>query len=129
MNDTIRPRDGWAHVGCPACGMVTTVPLDRLEPPPWCVHNDRTVVWRNPHPTTQDGAHPWRRTVRVRVTPDNHPPTVGIVGRGFAPSSPNCPKCDAPPAKQVVRQWGIYPGDADVYCGECGAYVRMWNSG
>lgn len=53
----------------------------------------------------------------------------GMVARGFAAGSPNCPDCGAPPSKQVVRQWGVYPGDADVYCDECGAYVRAWNSG
>lgn len=60
--------------------------------------------------------------------PDEHPAAAGIV-RGFNPSSPNCPKCDAPPMQQTVRQWGIYPGDADVYCKLCGAFVRTWNSG
>lgn len=104
MNDTIRPRDGWAHVGCPACGMVTTVPLDRLEPPPWCVHNGTTIVWRDPHPTTQEGAHPWRRTVRVRVTPDNPGedapetrPFCVACSHHHEPADPClCPECGAP---------------------------------
>lgn len=58
----ITPKEGWAHVGCPTCGTVAEVPLDRAEPPPWCIHSDGRVVWREPHPTSD-----WTRTVRVAV--------------------------------------------------------------
>lgn len=65
--DTLRPRDGWVHVGCPDCGMVTTVPLTRMEPPPWCVHSGTTIVWNDPNPAPGCVARPWTRTVRVVV--------------------------------------------------------------
>lgn len=69
LSGVIAAREGWAHVGCPTCGHVTTVPLDHLEPPPWCVHNGTTTVWRDPHPETQrSGPKSWTRMVRVRVT-------------------------------------------------------------
>jgi hypothetical protein len=56
-------RDGWACVGCPACGNVARVPLREDESPPWCFHDDGRVVWREPHPETQA-----KRMVRVTVT-------------------------------------------------------------
>lgn len=68
MGQTLQPRSGWGYVGCPTCGNVTTVPLDRVELPPWCVHNGSTIIWRAPHPETQ--ANPvlaWTRMVRVQV--------------------------------------------------------------
>lgn len=55
------------HVGCPDCGMVTTVPLQSDEQPPWCVHHDSNYAWRDPHPDTQAGDNPWTRMVRVEV--------------------------------------------------------------
>lgn len=67
---TIEPKEGWAYVGCPHCGHVTTVPLDRLEPPPWCVHNGGTVVWTDPDVYTQASVRAWTRTVRVHVSED-----------------------------------------------------------
>lgn len=63
----VKSPDGWQYVGCPTCGNVTTVPLDRAEPPPWCVHNGGTIVWREPHAATQAGPTAWTRTVRVSV--------------------------------------------------------------
>lgn len=65
----IDPPGDWRHVGCPNCGRVTTVPLDRLETPPWCVHNGN-IVWREPAPETQTGPNAWTRTVPVVVEVD-----------------------------------------------------------
>lgn len=62
-SDEIPAREGWAHVGCPTCGFVAQVPLDRIEPCPWCCHAER-VIWRDPHP---ESAIDWTRTVRVTV--------------------------------------------------------------
>lgn len=63
---TISPKAGWEYVGCPFCGYVTTVPLDRLEEGPYCVHNGGTTTWKPSHPGTQP---PFTQMVRVTVEP------------------------------------------------------------
>lgn len=51
----------WAQVGCPTCGRVRSVPLDRNEEPPYCLHHDNNISWR----ADQEGK--WTPMVRVRV--------------------------------------------------------------
>lgn len=65
--ERIEPCKGWAYVACPECGMVTTVPLDRTEPLPWCLHSGTMHSWREPHPGTQAAVRPWTRMVRAEV--------------------------------------------------------------
>lgn len=67
----------------------------------------------------------------MTIHPDVPPHTEldNMTVSGINPNTMNCPNCDAPPSQHVVRQWGIYPGDADHYCGKCGSYVRARNSG
>lgn len=66
----LRPRDGWAYVGCRECGNVTTVPLDRVDEPPFCAHSGTMISWRASHPDTTP---PWTPMVRVRVSPTKGP--------------------------------------------------------
>ncbi len=40
---------------------------------------------------------------------------------------PNCPNCNAPPAKQEVRDINPVLRIGDVYCTVCGTYVREWD--
>ena len=62
MSDLIRPPEGWDYVGCRTCGFVTTVPLERIEPAPWCVHNGSITTWKEPVIAVD-----WTRMMRVRV--------------------------------------------------------------
>lgn len=41
----------------------------------------------------------------------------------------HCPKCDASPQHQEVRNHSIMWGDGDVHCTLCGTFVRSWDSG
>ena len=36
----------------------------------------------------------------------------------------NCPKCDALPRDQEVRDYDMMWGDGKVFCKKCGAFVR-----
>ena len=47
----------------------------------------------------------------------------------LASGSPNCPKCGAPPSKHEVKNHSILWGDGDVYCTECGSFVRIYDAG
>lgn len=71
MSVKIEPGEGRGHVACTTCGFTTTVPLDRMEPTPWCVHNGSTYVWRDPRWRTQtdEGQRAWTRMIRVDVFP------------------------------------------------------------
>ena len=40
-----------------------------------------------------------------------------------------CPRCEAPPQRQSVRNYDPTWMDGDVHCDDCNAYVRMWDAG
>lgn len=71
----ILSREGWVQVGCPSCGEVHLIPVERTDPMPYCVHNGR-VDWREDPPPP---AHGWTRTVMVKVTPVEEAPRRGKV--------------------------------------------------
>lgn len=56
----IKPREGWAHVGCADCGHVDLWPASRSEWP-ICTHTGR-VVWG-----IEDESDRWTLMVPVRV--------------------------------------------------------------
>lgn len=55
--------------------------------------------------------------------------TIGPVINILAETSPNCPKCDAPPSEHEVRNHDLMWHDGDVHCTKCGAYVRAYDAG
>ena len=49
--------------------------------------------------------------------------------RGFGPHV-HCPKCSSPPGvAHEVRNFSQISRDGDVYCRECGTYVRDYDAG
>ena len=41
----------------------------------------------------------------------------------------HCPKCNAPPSKQEIRNYSMMWHDGDVYCSVCNTYVRRYDAG
>lgn len=41
----------------------------------------------------------------------------------------DCPNCEAPPQRQSVRNYDPIWMDGDVYCNDCGGFVRYWDAG
>ncbi|MCR4306598.1 MAG: hypothetical protein NUV42_01380 [Candidatus Yonathbacteria bacterium] len=55
-------------------------------------------------------------------------PVFLAVGHLLAESSPDCPKCGAPPNKHHVKDYDPVWQDGKVMC-ECGTLVRYYNGG
>lgn len=41
----------------------------------------------------------------------------------------HCKKCSSPPSKHVLRNYDPIWRDGDIYCKECGEYVRGYDAG
>lgn len=41
----------------------------------------------------------------------------------------DCPNCGAPPSQHQLRNYSMMWHDGDIYCRNCGAYVRMYDAG
>lgn len=61
---TLYPREGYAYVACLTCSFVTSVPLDRTDPLPWCTHTG-SYTWRAPEKPARKSA--WTQMVRAHV--------------------------------------------------------------
>ena len=56
-------------------------------------------------------------------------PVVLGVGHVLAENSPDCPRCDAPPADHHVEDYDPMWQDGKVVCTKCGHFVRNYNGG
>lgn len=41
----------------------------------------------------------------------------------------HCPKCNSAPDRHELRNYNMMWHDGDIYCMDCGTYVRMWDAG
>lgn len=40
-----------------------------------------------------------------------------------------CPSCGAHPSKQTIENYDMMWHDGDIYCSECGGFVRFYDAG